>query len=73
MLPVRTGLDWRGEYVDSRVLKSYQCFQIFEFLKNAVLKSLRDEERQQLSLWVRECYTVGVKTEDLVLEAVEHR
>ncbi|CAG5131997.1 unnamed protein product [Candidula unifasciata] len=46
--------------------------QILEFLKSSVVKSFKDEERQKQSLWVRECYPCGVKTENLVLEAVEH-
>ncbi|CAL1526134.1 unnamed protein product, partial [Lymnaea stagnalis] len=46
--------------------------QIFDFLKSTIIKCLRYEEKQQLSLWLRECCPIGPKTMDLVLEAVEH-
>ncbi|XP_005098563.1 Fanconi anemia group I protein [Aplysia californica] len=46
--------------------------QIFEFVKSSIMRCLRDEDRQHQSLWIRECFTVGPKADDLVLEAVEH-
>ena len=51
----------------------YFEFQISEFLKANVVRCFKDEERQLESLWIRECFNLGQKTEDLVLEAVEHR
>ncbi|GFS07746.1 fanconi anemia group I protein-like [Elysia marginata] len=46
--------------------------KVFDFLKTTILKCLNDEDKCSKSLWARECYPETVKTETLVLEAVEH-
>ncbi|KAK3789845.1 hypothetical protein RRG08_055131 [Elysia crispata] len=46
--------------------------KIFEFVKATILKCLNDEDKCSKSLWARECYPQTIKTEQLVLEAVEH-
>lgn len=46
--------------------------KVFEFLKTTILRCLNDENKCSKSLWARECYPLTLKTEELVLEAVEH-
>ncbi|RUS92134.1 hypothetical protein EGW08_000158, partial [Elysia chlorotica] len=46
--------------------------KVFEFVKASILKCLNDEDKCSKSLWARECYPQTIKTEHLVLEAVEH-
>ncbi|CAH3026008.1 unnamed protein product [Porites evermanni] len=45
---------------------------IFDFLKSAVLKSFKDEERRKQSKWVRENIPASSSVQDQVLETVQN-
>ena len=63
----------RISLISQKIFKLSHSFQIFEFVKATILKCLNDEDKCSKSLWARECYPQTIKTEQLVLEAVEHR